>query len=63
MEDTRASYDTVAASYADQLRNLLDETPHEREFLALFAEQVRTRGGGQVADVGCGAGEDYGPPT
>jgi SAM-dependent methyltransferase len=56
LEDTRASYDTVAASYADQLRDLLDETPYERTVLALFAEQVRTSGGGPVADLGCGPG-------
>jgi SAM-dependent methyltransferase len=56
LEDTRASYDTVAASYADQLRGLLDETPYERTVLALFAEQVRTSGGGPVADLGCGPG-------
>ncbi|MCX4908529.1 class I SAM-dependent methyltransferase [Streptomyces sp. NBC_00878] len=56
LEDTRASYDTVAASYADQLRDLLDETPDERAFLALFADLVRTGGGGPVADVGCGSG-------
>ncbi len=52
MEETRASYNTVAASYADQMRNLLDETPYERAVLALFADQVRTSGGGPVADVG-----------
>ena len=56
LEETRASYDTVAATYADQLRNLLDETPYERTALALFAEQVRTSGGGPVADLGCGPG-------
>ncbi|MET8782982.1 hypothetical protein [Streptomyces sp. NPDC004589] len=26
LEDTRTSYDIVATSYADQVRNLLDET-------------------------------------
>ena len=56
LADTRASYDTVAASYADQVRNLLDETPYERAVLALFADLVRTAGGGPVADVGCGPG-------
>lgn len=56
LEDTRTSYDTVADSYADQVRNLLDETPEERAFLALFARLVRTNGGGPVADVGCGPG-------
>ena len=56
LEETRTSYDTVAASYADQMRNLLDETPYERAVLALFADLVRTSGGGPVADVGCGPG-------
>lgn len=56
MEDTRTSYDTVAESYADQVRNLLDETPEERAVLALFADLVSSRGGGPVADVGCGPG-------
>ncbi|WP_326761664.1 hypothetical protein OHB35_44460 [Streptomyces phaeochromogenes] len=56
LEESRSSYDTVAASYADQMRNLLDETPAEREFLALFADLVHTSGGGPVADVGCGPG-------
>jgi SAM-dependent methyltransferase len=56
LADTRTSYDTVAASYADQLRDLLDKTPYERAVLGLFAEMVRTGGGGPVADVGCGAG-------
>jgi SAM-dependent methyltransferase len=56
LEDTRASYDTVADSYADQTRHLLDETPEERAVLALFADMVRAQGGGSVADVGCGTG-------
>ncbi|WP_245239163.1 class I SAM-dependent methyltransferase [Streptomyces sp. MZ04] len=50
------SYDTVATSYADQVRNLLDETPDERAVLALFADLVHAGGGGPVADVGCGPG-------
>ncbi|WP_343233147.1 class I SAM-dependent methyltransferase [Streptomyces sp. SID724] len=56
LEDTRRSYDTVAVSYANQVRNLLDETPEERAILALFVELVSSRGGGSVADVGCGPG-------
>ncbi|MFF7635224.1 class I SAM-dependent DNA methyltransferase [Kitasatospora sp. NPDC008050] len=54
--DTRTSYDTVAADYADQVRDLLDRTPYERAVLTLFAELVRTAGGGPVADLGCGSG-------
>ncbi|MFE3683380.1 class I SAM-dependent methyltransferase [Streptomyces sp. NPDC059095] len=56
LADTRASYDTVAADYAAQVRDLLNETPYERSALALFAELVLASGGGQVADVGCGPG-------
>jgi SAM-dependent methyltransferase len=56
LADTRASYDTVAASYADQVRNLLAETPYERAILALFADLVLAGGDGPVADVGCGPG-------
>lgn len=56
LDDTRTSYDTVAASYADLTRHILDETPEERAVLALFADLVRARGGGRVADVGCGTG-------
>ncbi|WP_438292766.1 class I SAM-dependent DNA methyltransferase [Streptomyces sp. HUAS TT7] len=56
LADTRTSYDTVATSYADQVRDLLDETPYERSVLALFAELVQGTGGGPVADVGCGSG-------
>ncbi|WP_406002369.1 class I SAM-dependent DNA methyltransferase [Streptomyces sp. NBC_00829] len=56
LEDTRTSYDTVAASYADLTRHLLDETPEERAVLAFFAALVRAQGGGPVVDVGCGTG-------
>jgi SAM-dependent methyltransferase len=56
LDDTRVSYDTVADSYADQTRHLMDETPEERQVLALFADMVRARGEGTVADVGCGPG-------
>ena len=56
LADTRTSYDTVATSYAHQVRDLLDQTPYERAVLALFADLVHTTGGGPVADVGCGSG-------
>ncbi|MFD9734679.1 methyltransferase domain-containing protein [Umezawaea sp. NPDC059074] len=54
--DTRTSYDTVASSYADQLRDGLSGLPHLRAALAVFADVVRADGGGPVADVGCGPG-------
>jgi SAM-dependent methyltransferase len=56
LTDTRTSYDTVADSYASQLREALDEMPYIRAALALFAELVCAGGGGPVADVGCGPG-------
>jgi ubiquinone/menaquinone biosynthesis C-methylase UbiE len=56
LADTRTSYDTVATSYADQVRDLLDQTPYERAVLTLFADLVQSTGGGPVADLGCGPG-------
>ncbi|MGW7276591.1 class I SAM-dependent methyltransferase [Streptomyces sp. NPDC054864] len=56
LADTRDSYDADAISYADETRNLLAELPDEQDVMALFAEWVRARGGGLVADVGCGPG-------
>jgi SAM-dependent methyltransferase len=55
-DDTRTSYDTVPASYADQVRDLFAGLPHLRATLMWFAEIVRAAGGGPVADVGCGPG-------
>ncbi|MFG1648741.1 class I SAM-dependent DNA methyltransferase [Micromonospora sp. NPDC049275] len=56
LADTRTSYDTVAVSYAHLVRDFLAQAPYERAALALFADLVRSRGGGPVADVGCGPG-------
>lgn len=56
LTDTRTSYDTVAVSYADQVRNAIAGLQYLRTALALFAESVRAAGGGPVADVGCGPG-------
>lgn len=52
----RAAYDTVATDYADQLRDLLADSPFDRSVLAAFADLVRADGGGPVADLGCGPG-------
>jgi SAM-dependent methyltransferase len=52
LTDTRDSYDTVAVSYADQMRGVLEEKPYVGAALRLFAEQIS----GLVADVGCGPG-------
>ncbi|MEV6522106.1 class I SAM-dependent methyltransferase [Longispora sp. NPDC051575] len=56
LNDTRASYDTIAANYADETRDLLDRLLYVRAGVVLFAELVRATGGGPVADVGCGPG-------
>jgi SAM-dependent methyltransferase len=56
LSDTRTSYDTVADSYAGQLRDALDGQPYLQAALALFTELVRAAGDGPVADVGCGPG-------
>ncbi|MEV2212987.1 class I SAM-dependent methyltransferase [Streptomyces sp. NPDC050997] len=56
LADTRTSYDTVAVSYADRIREALAREPYLRATLALFADLVHAAGGGPVADVGCGPG-------
>jgi SAM-dependent methyltransferase len=56
LSDTRSSYDTDAAGYAEKVRGLLDEHPYLRASLALFADLVHDAGGGPVADIGCGPG-------
>lgn len=56
LDDTRASYDTVASSYAEIVGPALGAEPHLRASLAVFAEVVGADGGGLVADVGCGPG-------
>src|SRR5690242_3174084 len=56
IDDIRTSYDNVAVSYLEFVRDLLDDAPYERAAFALFADQVRAAGGGPVADVGCGPG-------
>ncbi|MFF1677083.1 class I SAM-dependent DNA methyltransferase [Streptomyces sp. NPDC058256] len=56
VDATRASYDTVAADYAELLRTELGNKPLDRAMLAAFAEYVRAGGGGRVADLGCGPG-------
>ncbi|WP_326559661.1 class I SAM-dependent DNA methyltransferase [Micromonospora sp. NBC_01796] len=57
LANTRTSYDTVAESYADFVREALDKEAYLRAALALFADLVHAAGGGPVADVGCGPGQ------
>ncbi|MEI7056453.1 class I SAM-dependent methyltransferase [Nocardioides sp. CCNWLW239] len=56
LNETRDSYDTDGAGYAEKVQGLLDEHPHLRASLTVFAESVGGAGGGPVADVGCGPG-------
>lgn len=51
---TRTAYNTVAADYAELLRNELDTKPFDRAMLGTFAELVRSSGGGTVADMVAG---------
>ncbi|MGN9909136.1 class I SAM-dependent DNA methyltransferase [Phytohabitans sp. LJ34] len=53
LEETRTAYDTVAADYAETLKDHLAGAPLERALLGAFAELVEA---GPVADVGCGPG-------
>lgn len=53
---TRASYDAVAADYAERFRDELTARPLDRAMLAGFAELVQAAGAGPVADIGCGTG-------
>ncbi|HLK02423.1 MAG TPA: class I SAM-dependent methyltransferase [Streptosporangiaceae bacterium] len=52
----RAAYDAVAALYADQFKDMLDDRPVERGMLAAFAEKVIHAPAGPVVDLGCGPG-------
>ncbi|MFL4474720.1 class I SAM-dependent methyltransferase [Paeniglutamicibacter sp. MACA_103] len=56
LAETRSSYDSDAAGYAEEVQGFLETHPHLRAHLDLFAELVRRDGGGQVADIGCGPG-------
>src|SRR6201996_7104349 len=56
LKPARAAYDAIAAVYADQFKDTLDDRPTERALLAAFAEVVRRGPAGPVADLGCGPG-------
>src|SRR5256885_1550256 len=53
--EIEASYDRVAARYAEEFFAELNRKPFDRGVLAAFAEDVR--GLGQVCEVGCGPGQ------
>lgn len=54
VEETRASYDTVAEAYQPMVWAMVGDTVVERTMLNAFASLV---GAGQVADIGCGPGD------
>lgn len=56
LERTRASYEIDAEGYAEEVSDLLAGHPHLRASLDVLVQDVRERGGGEVADVGCGTG-------
>ncbi len=60
LHTTRTAYDTVAADYAEMLRDSIAESPWERAMLGAYAELVLAGGGGRVADIGCGPGRATG---
>lgn len=53
---TRDSYDLIADVYTEQFSDWLGVHPLDRALIGGFAELVTARGGGPVADVGCGPG-------
>lgn len=53
----RESYDTVAADYAELVKDPAELDPSSRAMPAEFAEAVRDGGLGPVADLGCGPGK------
>jgi SAM-dependent methyltransferase len=57
LHTARVAYDAIAAVYADQIKDTLDDRPTERALLAAFAEVIRRGPAGLVADLGCGPGQ------
>jgi 2-polyprenyl-3-methyl-5-hydroxy-6-metoxy-1,4-benzoquinol methylase len=53
-ESVRASYDRIAAAYAEHYATELAHKPFDRELLNRFATEVKGRG--DVCDMGCGPG-------
>jgi ubiquinone/menaquinone biosynthesis C-methylase UbiE len=53
--DLEASYDRVAANYADEFFSELERKPFDRELLDEFARRIA--GIGQVCEIGCGPGQ------
>ena len=56
LSSTRATYDTVAAAYAERVTGLTVEAPLEVAMIEAFVSRVRASGDLRVLDVGCGPG-------
>ncbi|MFJ4899686.1 class I SAM-dependent DNA methyltransferase [Streptomyces sp. NPDC088727] len=56
LQATADAYDAMAVVYADFARDSLGALPLDRAMLAAFADLVRTRSTGPVAELGCGPG-------
>ena len=56
LSTTSQAYDGAASLYAELFRDELRNMPLDRAMLSAFAEVVRARGDGRVADLGCGPG-------
>ncbi|KZB86603.1 class I SAM-dependent DNA methyltransferase [Amycolatopsis regifaucium] len=56
LDSTRTAYDTVAADYAELLRDHLAGSTWDRAMLGAYAELVQAAGKGRVAEIGCGPG-------
>ena len=55
LQNTRASYDTIADAYAQHIYHELEGKPFDRAFLDRFADMVKPLG--VAADMGCGPGQ------
>lgn len=53
-DDTRATYDTVARRYADEIAGELEAKPFDRDFLDRFAALIKDQG--RVVELGAGPG-------
>lgn len=55
IEDTRTSYDRVAAEYAGRFKDEMDDKPFDRDCLDRLAREVGDLG--PICDLGCGPGQ------
>ena len=55
VQDTQASYDRVAAEYADRFKDEMDDKPFDRDCLDRLAREVGDLG--PICDLGCGPGQ------